>query len=270
MAAQVAPTRQWAGDNPFGVDPQADLLSEPRNEVPNWSETMYFGAWSPADEVGIWTHMGVVPEDSSMWWAQVFALLPDGVVLVDRSFGRPASNRGPQTGNLKIECVEPGQRWRLRFDGAGEISSTDALAAGGTVGAGIATPFFFDLEFDAVVPVYDIHAAMRSELDWNVGTIHHEQGFAITGTLKALGKTWSMSGSGIRDHSVGPRDFGAYGDQGHIWNYIVWPEQRRALGAFLRWRPTTKEVTTSIYMITENGHTEVGSDVRMTLRVKVS
>lgn len=256
----LAEPRVLDGANPFEVDPQSDFLADPLHDVPSWSETMFFLVWSPDAGVGVWIHAGVVPTDKTMWWAQTFAMLPGGVVLVDRSFGRPPDRSGPSTGNLEIAQTEPGRRWLLRFDGAGELSSTDALASR-PGGAGVAVPFRFEFELEPVVPIYDMHAALgRHDLDW--GGVHFEQGLRATGHIRALGREWRVDGAAIRDHSRGARDFTHFG--GHVWNYTVWPQCNRALCVFNMWRPQSNSVATSVVMIMDEGRTEICSDFRIT------
>ncbi len=84
-----SPTQLLHGDNPpFRVNPDADLLHGVPIDVPGgWSETMFFHIWSPAQEVGVFIHCGRWPDDPDLWWAQVIAMLPDGRLLVDRSWG---------------------------------------------------------------------------------------------------------------------------------------------------------------------------------------
>ena len=108
---------------------------------------------------------------------------------------------------------------------AGELSSTDLLGRG-PAGAGPASPFRFAVELEALVPVYDMHAAMRSRtMDWEMGDLHHEQGLRATGSLDALGRSWPIDGVAIRDHSRGERHFGRFG--GHVWLNTIWPRSRR-------------------------------------------
>jgi hypothetical protein len=259
---QIAPTRVVESNNPFGVAAESDWLTEPRHHLPLWSETMFFMVWSPANGVGVWLHMGVVPEDKTLWWAQTYVMLPDGKVLVDRSFGRTPDISGPDTGNLKVTCVEPLKRWRLRFDGAGDMSSTDDLARG-LGGAGIVAPCAFEIELDALSPVYDMHAAMAEELSWNAGNLHHEQTFAARGELRAGSRQWTFDdGVAVRDHSRGERDFKDFG--GWVWNHAVWPESGRVMAGALMWRSGADRWISSVAMVLDNGRTEVLGDFRMT------
>jgi hypothetical protein len=161
---------------------------------------------------------------------------------------------------VSVRCVEPQGRWTLAFDGAGEVSSTRELSER-LVGAGVAAPFRFELELEAVVPVYDMHAAMGREMDWEMGGLHHVQGLTATGSLTALGRTFELAGPAIRDHSRGDRDFTSFG--GHVWNYAVWPESRRALCVFGMWSKAM-EPTNAVAMVMDAGRTEISADFDIT------
>jgi hypothetical protein len=155
------------GENPFGVDPALDLLHAVRDDVPQWSETMYFQVWSPETGVGAFVHVGRWSTDLELWYGQVIAMLPDGELRVDRSWGRSDDARGPATGNVIVTCLEPLRRWRLRFDGAGEPSTLADLASR-PVGAGRAAAFGFDVELDAAGGIWDMHGASgrSSDVSW--------------------------------------------------------------------------------------------------------
>ena len=114
------------GANPFGAEPADDLLHEPLHEVPLWSETHFFTVWNPAENVGVWIHVGTHWEDPGIWHGQVFAYLPGGEEVVgDISWGRPIDDRGPQTGAFRASCVEPLKRWKLTYDGVGERTTIE-------------------------------------------------------------------------------------------------------------------------------------------------
>lgn len=81
MPRSVTAERRVLGDNPFGVEPGLDLLHAVPVDVPGWSETMYFHAWSPQQRVGVFVHTGRWPADLDLWWAQVIAK-PDPVVVI--------------------------------------------------------------------------------------------------------------------------------------------------------------------------------------------
>ncbi|MEQ8838578.1 MAG: hypothetical protein RID07_17370, partial [Lacipirellulaceae bacterium] len=97
--------------------------------------------------------------------------------------------------------------------------------------------------------------------DWDVGQLHQEQGFIAKGSLSTAKENWDIDGIAIRDHSRGERHFGKWG--GHVWNYTIWPESRRALGVFSLWAPDMTP-SSSIVMIMENGKTEISNDFVIT------
>lgn len=254
-------SRVLTGDNPFNVVPSLDLLSEPPQDRPAWSETQFFMVWSPESEAGIWIHLGVMPGDKTLWWAQTFALLPGGQVLVDRSFGRTTDKAGPSTGNLHVRRLKPDGPWTLSFDGAGELTTTEDLSRR-PAGSGVPEPFSFDIQLEPLVPVYDMHQAIAGDLDWDLGTLHHEQGMTAKGSIRALGRLFHIDGVAVRDHSAGDRDFARFG--GHVWTYIVWPESRRALGIMEAWRPRTHEVFMSLAVLFEGNRVEITPEVLVT------
>lgn len=252
------------GDNPFDVSPGADLLHTTPTDLPGWSETMYFHVWSPEAGVGVFVHTGRWPADVDLWWAQTIALLPDGELLVDRSWGRAVDNRGPATGNLRITCEEPLRRWRLRFDGAGTVASLDDMAAG-PVGAGPARAFAFDIELDAAAPVWDMHGALGlpraaiENLSW--ASFHHTQGFRARGDLRSENRQWSIDGVAHRDHSSGVRDVSGLG--GLHFFVVVFPDSGRVANGLVNWRPDGN-VDHRLFAVQEAGNCETGTDVRVT------
>jgi hypothetical protein len=250
--------RVLAGDNPFSVDPTTEGFAAPPAGLELWSETFFFVAFSEEHQVGVWVHCGRERDDKSLWWVHTLAFLPGGVVLADRSFTRLQDGDG----NLRVTCVEPLKRWRVTFDGAGEVTSTDDLAAG-PLGMGVAVPFRFELDFDAVAPVYDMHRAMTGDLDWGMGGLHHEQGHRVTGSVTAQGTTWQIDGPGLRDHSSGERDFSDFG--GHAWNMVAWPKTGRVLCTFAMWRrDNPAQAAVSLVVLMENGTTEITRDFDIT------
>lgn len=248
--------------NPFGVDPAADLLHAPPPDAPTWSETMYFHVWNPDEGVGIFVHAGRWPGDRELWWAQTIALLPDGELLVDRSWGRAADDRGPATGNLRVECVEPLRRWRLRFDGAGEPTTVDRMARA-PVGAGRARAFRFDVELDAAAPVWDMHRAFGIDgLSW--AAHHHTQGHRATGALDVEGAPgWRLDGVAHRDHSSGPRDLSDFG--GLHFFVFVFPDAAgdRVVNGLVNWK-RDGVADHRIWTAQEAGRVEIGTAVRVT------
>jgi hypothetical protein len=257
--AQMKEHRILGGENPFGVLPEHDLLHEVRSDVPDWSETMYFHVWNPEAGVGVFIHIGRWPGDLDLWWGQVIALLPDGELLVDRSWGRAQDDRGPATGNLRVECVEPLKRWRVRFDGAGEPTDLARMAEG-PVGSGRARAFRFDVALEAAAPVWDMHGALGIDnLSW--AAFHHTQGLRTAGTLVSEGREWTLDGVAHRDHSSGPRHIFDFG--GLHFFVFVFPTSGRVVNGLVNWKRDAT-VDHRIYTDQVGGRCETGTGVSIT------
>lgn len=257
-------THTRTGDNPFGVDPADDLLHTTPADQPGWSETMYFHVWSPADDVGVFVHIGRWPGDLDLWWAQTIALLPDGRLLVDRSWGRAHDDRGPATGNVRVTCVEPLRRWRLQFDGAGSMTDLAAMAAG-PVGAGPAQAFAFDINLEAAAPVWDMGGALGAprpridDLAW--ASFHHTQGFRAEGELRTRDRNWQLAGVAHRDHSSGIRDVSRLG--GLNFFVVVFPESGRVANGLVNWDGEGR-VDHRVFTVQDTGRCETGYQVQLT------
>jgi hypothetical protein len=255
----TAQSRLLTGSNPFSVEPEMDLLHTAPADAQGWSETMFFHAWSPREGIGVFVHAGRWPSDLDLWWAQVIAMLPDGELLVDRSWGRATDNRGPATGNLKVTCTTPLHSWRLTFDGAGAICDLGIMATG-AVGAGPARRLSFDLELEAVGPVWDLHGALGIDgLSW--ASFHHNQGFRTKGSLTAGALRWDIDGVAHRDHSSGSRDVGQLG--GLHFFLMVFPDSGRVVNGLVNWRQDGN-VDHRTFCTQKAGVCEVGTDVRVT------
>lgn len=199
--------------NPFGVDPGLDLPAA-RVDAPGWSENMFFQMYDHDRRVGIFSHIGRHRLDTGLWRAVLALYVGDGV-YVSRSFGRSVDDRGPAAGCLEVRCEEPLRRWHLRYDGAAELLSARALAAGGN-GGGPTRPVAFDLSYRAAGPVYDMFASARlGQQDW--GHVHHEQAFRVDGTLTVSGDAIIAHGMGYRDHSIGAREMGKFGGNNMLY-----------------------------------------------------
>lgn len=247
------------GTNPFDVDPELDLPHPVPDDVPGWSETMFFHVWSPESGVGVFVHTGRWPSDPELWWAQTIALLPEGGLLVDRSWGRSRDRRGPSTGNLRVSCTEPLHRWTLAFDGAGEVTDLRRMAAGPS-GAGRARPFAFDLDLEAAAGVWDMHRALGIDgLAW--AAAHHTQGLRARGRLTAGERTWRIDGVAHRDHSSGPRDVARVG--GLHFCLLVFPRSGRVLNGLVNWTRDDR-VDHRTFALQEGGRCEIGSAITVT------
>jgi hypothetical protein len=190
-----------------------DTNYEPNHEVPKWSETRWQGCWNPDQGVGIYTHMGRFRKELDLWWVQTVAYLPDGKLAVDRSWARQPDNTAIRTGNF--ESVQSERGFTSRFDGVGELTTTEALATGVRGASAPSVPVRWEFETEPSAPVWDLTGG-GDELQQ--ASDNHGQGAVTTkGSLTVDGETYSLDGIGYWDHSCGVRAFVDY--TGH--NFVV-------------------------------------------------
>lgn len=204
--------------NPTGLDPVDELpLPNPPDEA-LWAENFCFQAWDREQDLGLWVHVARMPYDHDIWRETVVVFLPGDRYFLSRAFARGAHEAGPGSAGTKITCVEPFRRFRLQFDGVGRYVR-QADVNDGALRDGLAQPFQMDLEFEAAAPLWDMSAHLK---DQHFATMHHEQSCLVSGTFKTLDETFTMrQGSGMRDHSRGPRDFTRL--TSHVWMSAVFP-----------------------------------------------
>jgi len=208
-----------ARDLSGGLSTSREEIRREEPDVPFWSENLLFALYDPAADVGLWLHLGTVPNDWSMWHEMNFAMLPgDEGVLSMWSYHRTPPDRRPAGAGLEFRCIEPFSSWHVTFDGYGTHTSNEAMQRGlATVG----TPqrFFVDLAVEAASPAWDAHAG--AEEDTGKGSMqdqgwakeHYEQLYRAKGHVNFGGEDIAFDGYGWRDHSQGPRG----GEGGAPW-----------------------------------------------------
>jgi hypothetical protein len=238
-------SRVLHGENPFGVSPGLDWFQGPRTDVPLWNETFFFSTWSPATETGIFIHTGADAADPGLFYAQLIVYLPGGELVVERIWDRPEPPE-LHVGPFSIITVEPLRRWRLRYDGAGERTTSDR-AGKQPVGAGLSVPLHVDVEFVAAGPIWDMFKANDiPHTDWS--GMHHEQNTRATGTITVADKTFEIDGYGFRDHSTGPRDFSNIGGD-RFWGFVS-PTTGRGFQGLKVWKRSGElEISSAAYTI---------------------
>jgi hypothetical protein len=261
MTTGISTPKILRGDNPFEVAPDHYSRSQPPDyDNDLWSETHFWSVWNPDEGVGLFLHTGTTPEDADLWWAQIFVYMPNGMALVDRSWGRAADRGGPTTGNFRVRSPRLGH-FTLSFDGAGEYVSRTEMAAG-LVGAGQAYPFHFEVELTPAMPVWDLFKATEiGEREW--GGVHHEQVHTSRGWLEVKGQhggKWSLDGCSFRDHSIGSRDFSGLGGD-HLFG-VHFPDSGRSVQTLIMWN-AEGIVEVRAASIWENGELELIGDVEM-------
>ena len=254
-------SRVLTGDNPLGVDVELDLPQVAPEGVALWNETFFYSTWDPELETGYFIHAGSEPADPTLRFAQVIVYLPGGKLVTSRSWSHPAPGPELTVGQLTMTTVDSTRRWRLQFDGAGELT-TSAAAGGGVVDGGIAVPLSFDLEVIAAAPTWEIYAATGlPHLDW--AGVHFEQNIYSRGTLVIDGEKRVLNGYGFRDHSTGPRDFARVGGD-RFWGFVSPTSGRSCQGIKVWNRQGELELSTTAYHL--DGSTEIinAADIELT------
>lgn len=208
---------------------EVDELPHAPEPVPLWCENYLTYLWTPAAGVGVWTHMchrGGPPE---RWDEKLLISLPGGRVLAAKAIGPghvDRSSRRLQTCGLSLRCEEPYRRWTMTFDGDARALSCKELFER-SVADGEHVPVELRLECNAFAPAYDFG---EQHLDQSWGNGHYEQSLAYAGTLKVGDdQEIELRGTGLRDHSWGPRDYAQIGST--AWIHGQFPRSGRTFMA---------------------------------------
>jgi hypothetical protein len=112
---------------------------------------------------------------------------------------------------------EPTGDWIWRFRGAGTRCRRDDLARAAAID-GPVEPFEFELRFRGLSAVWDLKKEVVGQVWTNA---HWEQPCSTTGWVTFGGQRHEFTGTGIRDHSRGSRDFVYMGP--HFWLHGQFP-----------------------------------------------
>lgn len=211
-------------DNPYDVAPREDYTHAIQRDVELWSENYFFGWYDPRHGVGLWNHLGRTPHDPTIWRGLITVFLPDGQMVVSKTYGRgPAEPgaSGPFNGSMGFRCDDPLHTWTVSADAMGRPTTLDTLAAG-PITDGEVDPVSFEYRFDAITPIWDLGAADMSDQSWALR--HYEQAGNFAGVLRCGDQQWELAGTGIRDHSYGPRNFAHF--RRGSWAHAEFPSNR--------------------------------------------
>lgn len=231
----------WSG----GLSPEKEKSTLTAPTEPFWCENLLFCPYDPKSDIGMWLHLGTVPNDWYLWEDRVMIALPgDEGMLSMWAYYPTATENKPAGANLKMRCLEPFRRWSVSFDGFADYISKEELNRGG-----LAAPssrrrrLVIELETEMVCPVWDAQSRAHSAEGKGDMTTqgwakeHYEQMYRAKGTVRLDDKTYPFDGMGWRDHSRGPRGGGTgqpWG--GHVIAGGVWPSGRSAIFSCY-WRP---------------------------------
>jgi len=226
-----------------GLNRDRESIQHEEPTIPFWSENLLFALYDPTADVGLWLHLGTVPNDWTMWHEMNYAMLPgDEGVLSMWSYHRTDPALRPAGAGLRFRCLEPFARWHVTFDGYGLKTSNEAMQAGlATVGP--THRFFVDLEIECVTPAWDAHSGAQEETgkgsmhEQGWAKEHYEQLYRARGVVNFGEGDIPFDGAGWRDHSQGPRGGGGGAPWGgHVITGTLY-ESGRGWGLSRYWTP---------------------------------
>jgi hypothetical protein len=187
--------------------------------VPGWSENYLSQAYAPDSGIGVYLHRSRPAFDSSLWRDIVILYLPDQRLVAAKTFS---------AGTLTMHCETPWTRWTKRFRGAGRVIPKGSLMSGPATD-GIHVAATLDLTYVAMSPPWDLGAGQRDQV-W--ASAHYEQACRVSGVVGFDGAEIPFDGTGLRDHSWGPRDLSAMGR--HVWLHGQFPDGRSFMALAVR------------------------------------
>jgi hypothetical protein len=187
-------------------------------DEPLWSESYLIQAYDPDAGVGFFTHVNRTEWDVELWNDVFVVYLPDDNFVVAKGFGL-GDEEGPSGGGTSMRPVTPWQTIQLTHrSGALQTDGRAARASGITDARHVALNA--DLTFEGHGPAFDLGNIDEPP----VGHAHYEQHGHITGTVSYGDTSLAFNGTGLRDHTWGPRDLGFLGR--HVWHHGLFPSGR--------------------------------------------
>ena len=176
---------------------------------PFWSENILFTLYDPACDIGMYLHLGTIPNDWHLWEDRIYLTLPHGGgTLHMAQYHATVPELRPGGASLHFRCIEPFRRWALTYDGFAQHTSEADMDRGSHVS--YRRRLRIDLMVECTTPVWDAHTAQGEPGKGGMDTQswakeHYEQLFRATGTMVLDTQTFPIAATGWRDHSRGPR-----------------------------------------------------------------
>ncbi len=188
------------------MNPQDDFIHDVGADRA-WSESYYFNFCDPEQGIGMFTRMGLRPNEGWCDALHVMYLGGDRVAFTHSREDLPSMGDRLQVGGLTLRRLEPFKRWGVDFDGPAQ----DIADAGILITRRRERPegwfrpsrLQMSVEFDALAEPF--YASQGSHG-------HFEQTGAVRGVIGLGDKTWKVNGWGVRDKSWGPRTWQSGGE----------------------------------------------------------
>ena len=149
-------------------------------------------------------------------WREMFAVaLPDGQFVVGRNFGRNTKGAVVSASLSNYEIVEAEARVRLSYDGPVWSHSFQELMQCEAYG-GKTNRLTLSLDFEATMPMWDMHGGHDKDRTGVAGSMHIEQLGRCHGLVQFGDSELEIrDAASCRDHSRGTRDLTNY--RNHCW-----------------------------------------------------
>ena len=184
-------------------------LAHPVEPDEAWSESYYFNAYDPVSDTGIFTRIGIRPNEGTMD-VGLSCWLPGQQLAEYRSVREQHEmvDQILEVGGVCYEMLQAMRQWRLTADCEAEVR--DLVS-----GEHRPVPIGLDVTFASLIPAVGVDAQGRrsegasAQTSSSVGKGHLEQAGRWTGVLEAEGlrHVWGEA-RGNRDKSWGPRRWG--------------------------------------------------------------
>lgn len=184
---------------PEPLQPKADDEgTHPPTDEAMWSESWYFDFADPAQGVGGWLRLGLIPNQGHAWINAVLCG-PDmpTIAVLDFEAALPTEHThvATDTIDLTLEAVEPLKTYRVTLRGQGEAHDDPTALLRGEPGRPVDVEL--DLTWTTAGTPYQYRLSTRYEIPCEV-----------SGTVTADGRSHTFTAvAGQRDHSWAARDW---------------------------------------------------------------
>jgi hypothetical protein len=191
------------------LDPRHDQM-HPVEGDSAWSESYYFNGYDPAQDVGLYTRIGIRPNEGSMDVMLAVWLPENRIAFVRAKRDQHEMCEPPlEVGGVRYACLDAGRHWRLEADCQASVFS---LATGERGEADVS----LELDFEALTPLIGFDGqgergqGASSATGSATGKGHLEQAGRWSGWVEAGGARHALGPivRGNRDKSWGPRRWG--------------------------------------------------------------
>ena len=196
----------------------SDDLAHPPQDNPSWSESFLVQAYCPRNEIGFFAHSNRCSWDTALWSDVVAVYLSGDRFAVAKGFGYGPSER-QIGGSLSFLAPRPFEENVTRYRGAAQLVDGQVLRDG-PAPSGMHVGLDVELTHHALGAPFGVGDVRPG----NFGHTHYEQHFVCTGHITLDGQRIDVEGTGMRDHTWGPRDLSVMGN--HFWIHGEFPDGR--------------------------------------------